>query len=52
MQLVIGALKRLDMLKTMPELKAKLWENTNALQSGLKNRGFDIYFDNSISEIV
>ncbi|PWK19773.1 aminotransferase class I/II-fold pyridoxal phosphate-dependent enzyme [Xanthomarina spongicola] len=42
MQLVVGALKRLDMLKTMPELKNKLWENTNALQSGLKKRGFDI----------
>ncbi|WP_282135829.1 aminotransferase class I/II-fold pyridoxal phosphate-dependent enzyme [Seonamhaeicola maritimus] len=42
MQLVVGALKRLDMLKTMPELKAKLWENVNALQSGLKERGFDI----------
>ena len=42
MQLVVGALKRLEMLKTMPELKAKLWENVNALQSGLKARGFDI----------
>lgn len=42
MQLVVGARKRLQMLKTMPELKAKLWENTNALQSGLKERGFDI----------
>ena len=42
MQLVVGALKRLEMLKTMPELKNKLWENTNALQSGLKDRGFDI----------
>ena len=42
MQLVVGALKRLDMLKTMPELKEKLWENVNALQSGLKARGFDI----------
>ncbi|WP_159019818.1 aminotransferase class I/II-fold pyridoxal phosphate-dependent enzyme [Algibacter sp. L3A6] len=42
MQLVAGALKRLDMLRTMPELKAKLWENVNALQSGLKERGFDI----------
>ncbi|RED49395.1 aminotransferase class I/II-fold pyridoxal phosphate-dependent enzyme [Seonamhaeicola aphaedonensis] len=42
MQLVVGALKRLEMLKTMPELKAKLWENVNALQSGLKKRGFDI----------
>lgn len=42
MQLVVGALKRLDMLRTMPELKNKLWENVNALQNGLKERGFDI----------
>ncbi len=40
--LVVGALKRLDLLRTRPELKAKLWENVNALQSGLKERGFDI----------
>jgi len=42
MQLVVGALKRLDMLRTMPELKAKLWKNVNALQRGLKDRGFNI----------
>ena len=42
MLLVIGALKRLDMLRTMPELKNKLWENVNALQNGLKSRGFNI----------
>ena len=42
MQLVVGVLKRLDMLRTMPELKAKLWENVNALQSGLRENGFDI----------
>jgi len=42
MQLVVGALKRLDMLRTMPELKDKLWENVNALQNGLKDNGFDI----------
>lgn len=42
MQLVVGARKRLEMLRTMPELKGKLWENVNALQSGLKARGFDI----------
>lgn len=42
MQLVIGALKRLEMLKTMPEMKEKLWENVNALQNGLKKRGFDL----------
>ena len=38
----IGSLKRLEMLRTMPELKDKLWENVNALQNGLKSRGFDI----------
>ncbi|TBN06481.1 aminotransferase class I/II-fold pyridoxal phosphate-dependent enzyme [Hyunsoonleella flava] len=42
MQLVKGALKRLDMLRTMPELKENLWKIVNALQSGLKDRGFDI----------
>ncbi|WP_426430476.1 aminotransferase class I/II-fold pyridoxal phosphate-dependent enzyme [Winogradskyella sp. HB-48] len=42
MQLVVGALKRLDMLRTMPELKQNLWTIVNALQSGLKERGFDI----------
>jgi len=40
--LVEGALKRLNMLRSHPELKAKLWKNVNALQSGLKERGFDI----------
>lgn len=38
----IGAIKRLEMLRTMPELKDKLWENVNALQNGLKERGFNI----------
>ncbi len=42
MQLTVGALKRLDMLKTMPELKENLWTIVNALQSGLRTRGFDI----------
>ena len=42
MQLVKGALNRLDLLKTRPELKSKLWENVNALQDGLKASGFDI----------
>ncbi len=42
MAMVKGALKRLDMLRTMPELKEKLWENVNALQSGLKENGFNI----------
>ena len=42
MAMVKGALKRLDMLRTMPELKAKLWENVNALQSGLRKNNFNI----------
>jgi glycine C-acetyltransferase len=42
MQLVKGALKRLDILRTRPEFKAKLWKNVNALQNGLKENGFDI----------
>lgn len=42
MAMVKGALKRLDMLRTMPELKEKLWENVNALQNGLKDNGFNI----------
>ena len=42
MQLVKGALKRLDILRTRPEFKAKLWQNVQALQGGLKAQGFDI----------
>lgn len=42
MPLVIGNLKRLELLKTQPELKYKLWENALKLQNGLKERGFDI----------
>ena len=42
MQLVEGILKRLEMLRTRPKFKQKLWDNVNKLQSGLKERGFDI----------
>jgi len=42
MIMTVGALKRLDMLRSMPELKDKLWENVNALQNGLKSKGFNI----------
>ena len=42
MQLVEGVLKRLEMLRSRPEFKQKLWDNVNKLQSGLKERGFDI----------
>jgi len=42
MPIVIGALKRLELMRNHPEYKAKLWEITNALQSGLKKAGFEI----------
>lgn len=42
MPIVVGNMKRLEMLRTMPELKDKLWEVTNALQNGLRERGFNI----------
>jgi glycine C-acetyltransferase len=42
MPLVLGNLKRLDLLRTRPELKEKLWDNALKLQNGLKQRGFDI----------
>ncbi|MCU7694464.1 aminotransferase class I/II-fold pyridoxal phosphate-dependent enzyme [Haoranjiania flava] len=42
MAIVVGNLKRLEMLQTMPELKEKLWQNAIKLQEGLKARGFDI----------
>lgn len=42
MPIVIGALKRLQLLRNSPELKDKLWIIVNALQEGLKKAGFDI----------
>jgi glycine C-acetyltransferase len=42
MPMTVGALKRLSMLRTMPELREKLWHIVNTLQSGLKARGFNI----------
>ena len=42
MPLVLGALKRLELLKTRPELKENLWKIVRAMQSGLKERGFNI----------
>ncbi|MEZ0004947.1 glycine C-acetyltransferase [Flavobacterium sp. 28YEA47A] len=38
----IGSLKRLELLRNSSEIKDKLWENVNALQNGLKKRGFNI----------
>jgi glycine C-acetyltransferase len=42
MPLVIGALKRLELIRTHPEFKEKLWQNVNALQNGLRAAGFNI----------
>ncbi|MFT4660101.1 MAG: glycine C-acetyltransferase [Patiriisocius sp.] len=42
MPLVIGAIKRLEMMRTMPELKENLWKIATALQTGLTEAGFDI----------
>jgi glycine C-acetyltransferase len=47
MPIVIGALKRLEMIRTMPELSEKLWTITNALQSGLREAGMDLGETNS-----
>lgn len=42
MAFVVGNLKRLELLRTKPELKEKLWHNVRRLQNGLKERGFNI----------
>lgn len=42
MPVVVGNLKRLELLRSKPELKAKLWHNVNKLQNGLREKGFDI----------
>ncbi len=47
MPLVVGNLKRLELLKTKPELKQKLWENASSLQKQLTDAGFDIGVTNS-----
>ncbi|MDP3434336.1 MAG: pyridoxal phosphate-dependent aminotransferase family protein [Bacteroidota bacterium] len=47
MAMVIGALKRLELLRTKPELREKLWFIVNALQKGLKEQGFDLGATNS-----
>ncbi|MEP7197858.1 MAG: aminotransferase class I/II-fold pyridoxal phosphate-dependent enzyme [Saprospiraceae bacterium] len=42
MPIVIGNLKRLDLIRNKPELKSKLWDNVNYLQKGLRDHGFEI----------
>jgi len=47
MPYVVGNIKRLEMLRTMPEFKENLWTNVNALQSQLTEAGFEIGDTNS-----
>jgi len=42
MPMVIGVLKRLELLKTKKELRENLWKIVRALQSGLKKKGFNL----------
>ncbi len=42
MPLVVGGRKRLELLKTQPQLKDNLWKITNAVQKGLRERGFTL----------
>ncbi|MBK9719860.1 MAG: aminotransferase class I/II-fold pyridoxal phosphate-dependent enzyme [Saprospiraceae bacterium] len=42
MPIVLGNIKRLELLRTKPELKEKLWNNVTQLQNGLKANGFEI----------
>jgi glycine C-acetyltransferase len=47
MPMVIGALKRLELLRTKPELRERLWAVVYALQKGLRDQGFDLGVTNS-----
>jgi len=47
MPLVVGALKRLELMRTKPELKDNLWKITNALQKGFREVGLNIGHTNS-----
>ena len=42
MPYVEGCRKRLELIKTHPELRTQLWEIVHALQNGLRSRGFNI----------
>lgn len=48
MPMVIGLLKRLELLKNNPELREKLWNVATTLQKGLRARGFDLGVTNTM----
>lgn len=47
MPIVAGNLKRLELLRSHPELREKLWHNVNKLQNGLREKGFNIGTSNT-----
>jgi len=42
MAMTLGAIKRLEMIKSHPELRENLWNIANTLQSGFREAGFDL----------
>jgi glycine C-acetyltransferase len=42
MPLVIGGLKRLELIRNHPEYRDNLWKIVNAMKDGLKERGFNL----------
>ncbi|NJO88474.1 MAG: hypothetical protein HC831_05530 [Chloroflexia bacterium] len=58
--MVIGSLKRLELIRNNPEFKNNLWKIVNAIQSGLKKQGFNlgktespvtpVFFQGSVSQ--
>lgn len=48
MPMVVGLRKRLELLKTKPELREKLWDIATTLQKGLRERGFDLGVTNTM----
>jgi glycine C-acetyltransferase len=47
MPIVVGAIKRLEMMRTEPEHKENLWKIATALQTGLRDAGFNLGLTNS-----
>ncbi|RZM22307.1 MAG: aminotransferase class I/II-fold pyridoxal phosphate-dependent enzyme, partial [Pedobacter sp.] len=48
MPMVVGLLKRLELLKNNPELRTQLWKVATTLQKGLRERGFDLGITNTM----
>jgi glycine C-acetyltransferase len=42
MPMVVGAIKRLELLRNEPQLRENLWTVVNALQKGLRDEGFNL----------